>query len=128
MINLVDSSAWLAYLAGEKNRAHFRKPIKDFLHLIVPTIVIYEVFKKMLAEQGLDAAFEASAHMQRARVTRLDEYMASLAARISHEKKLGMADSIILATARTYDATLWTQDADFKGMQGVKYFPKRVRN
>lgn len=124
MINLVDSSAWLAYLAGEGNRKHFRAPIKDFFHLIVPTIVIYEVFKKMLAAWNPESALEASAHMQRARVMSLTADLAILAAKISREEKLGMADSIILATARTYGATLWTQDADFKGMEGVKYFKK----
>ncbi|MFH0820380.1 MAG: type II toxin-antitoxin system VapC family toxin [Candidatus Peregrinibacteria bacterium] len=123
-MNLIDSSAWLAYFNGEKNRVHFREPIKDFIHLIVPTIVIYEVFKRMLATCGSDSALEASAHLQRARVIPLTDHLAILAAKISREEKLGMADSIILATARTYSATIWTQDADFKGVAGVKYFKK----
>lgn len=125
MMNIIDSSAWLAYLAGEENRKHFRGPIKDFLNLIVPTIVIYEVTKKMMVSFGEDSVIEVGTHMQRGRVIPLNDYLAISAAKISREEKLGMADSIILATARTYGATIWTQDADFKGIKEVKYFSKK---
>lgn len=125
MTNLVDSSAWLAYFTGEESRKHFREPIKDFINLIVPTIVIYEVFKRMLAAWGPEAALEISAHMRQAKVMPLTDHLAILAAKISREEKFGMADSIILATARTYDATVWTQDVDFKKIKGVKYFAKK---
>ncbi len=125
MMNLIDSSAWLAYLTGEENRKHFREPIKDFMHLIVPTVVLYEVTKRMMASFGEASVIEVGTHLQRGRVIPLTDYLAILAAKISREEKLGMADSIILATARTYGATLWTQDADFKGIKEVKYFAKK---
>ena len=35
-----------------------------------------------------------------------------------------MADGIILATARSAGAVLWTQDADFEGLAHVRYFAK----
>jgi len=41
------------------------------------------------------------------------------------ELGLPMADSVMLATARAYNATLWTQDAHFKDVEGVKYVEKR---
>ena len=59
--------------------------------------------------------------MQQARVIDLDAPMALTAARLSTELRLPLADSVILATARTHDAVLWTQDADFKGMPRVEY-------
>lgn len=43
------------------------------------------------------------------------------AARLSRTHGLPLADSIILATARVFDAVLWTQDADFKGLAGVQF-------
>lgn len=51
----------------------------------------------------------------------LDARLVLLTARISLERKLPMADSVILPTARAYGATVWTQDADFKGLPGVQF-------
>ena len=51
--------------------------------------------------------------------------LAVAASKLSLDHNLPMADSIILATAREFDATIWTQDSDFKDFQGVKYFPKK---
>lgn len=63
--------------------------------------------------------------MQQGRVVELSAPISLSAARISLDHKMPMADSVILATARAYEATLWTQDADFKGIQGVKYAVKK---
>ena len=124
-MNIVDSSAWLAYLTEEKNAGHFAEAVEDYLNLIIPTVVIYEVTKRMMASFGEDSVIEVGTHLQRGCVIPLTDYLAILAAKISREEKLGMADSIILATARTYSATLWTQDADFKKIKVVKYFAKK---
>jgi predicted nucleic acid-binding protein len=91
----------------------------------VPTISIFEVFKRILIEKGRTDALEAIAIMYDGKVVDLDREIALLAADASFELKLPMADSIILATSRAHDATLWTQDEHFKEIEGVKYIEKK---
>lgn len=122
-MNVVDSSAWLEYFANGPNADFFAPPIEKTGDLVVPTVTLYEVFKRILQQRGEGPAFKAVAAMQQGRVVDLDAAMALVAARISLERRLPMADSIILATARTHGAVLWTQDADFAGLSGVKYKP-----
>ena len=124
-MNVVDSSGWLEYFAGGKNALCFEAPLKDSETLVVPTVTIYEVFKVLLREAGSDAALQAVSAMQRGTVIDLTPKLAISAALISHEHSLPMADSIILATAQETEATIWTQDVDFKGIDSVKYFPKK---
>jgi len=124
-MNIVDSSGWLAYFADEPNAKHFLNPLKDTASLVVPTITVYEVFKVVLRESSKDEALQAVAVMQKGTVVDLTVQLAIAASRLSLEHSLPMADSIILTTAKAYDAILWTQDADFKNMPGVKYFPKK---
>ncbi len=120
-MNLVDSSGWLEYFADGPKAKYFQSPIHDTRRLIVPTISLYEVFKKVLLEFGEDKALQAIALMEKAKVIDLDLELSLKAAKLSHQLKLPMADSIILATARMNDAMLWTKDADFKGMLNVRY-------
>ena len=124
-MNIVDSSGWLAYFADEPNAKHFLKPLKDTASLVVPTVTVYEVFKVVLRESSKDEALQAAAVMQKGTVVDLTFQLAIAASRLSLEHDLPMADSIILTTAKAYDAILWTQDSDFKNMAGVKYFPKK---
>ena len=121
-MNCVDSSGWLAYFADTKNAAKFLVPLKDISRLLVPTVVMYEVNKVLLREQGEEAAIIAQAHMQQGTVVDLNTELALSAAGVSVEMHIPMADSIILATARAFDATIWTQDDHFKGLKKVKYF------
>ncbi len=93
--------------------------------MIVPTICIYEVFKRLLAERDEDSALLSVGLMLHGREAALDRNIAIEAAQVSRELKLSMADSIILATARAHNATLWTQDEHFKGMDGVKYIERK---
>ena len=123
-MNVVDSSAWLDYFADGPNAAAFAEPLCDPATLIVPVITLYEVFKVVLRQRGEDAALQAVALMQQGTVVELTAPLALEAARTSAESGLPMADSIILATARQYDATLWTQDDHFKGIESVRYLPK----
>lgn len=123
-MNLIDSSAWLAYFTGEKNAKFFRKAILDKKKLLVPSIVIYEVFKKILSEKDKNTAIKYAGQMSEGMVVSMDMSTALTAANFSKEYKLAMADSIILATASEYKAILWTQDGDFKNLPGVKYFKK----
>ena len=124
-MNIVDSSAWLAYFADEPNAKHFISPLKDTDSLVVPTITLYEVFKVVLRESSENEALQATAAMQKGTVVDLTVPLAIAASKLSLEKGLPMADSIILTTAKAYDAILWTQDSDFRNMAGVKYFPKK---
>ena len=127
-MNLVDSSGWLEYLAEGRNADFFAPAVEDTEHLIVSAINVYEVFKRVLQQRGEDAALQAVALMQQAAVVDVSPPIALDAAKLSAELKLPMADSLILATARAHSATIWTQDADFKGLPDVKFVgqqPKR---
>ena len=93
--------------------------------MIVPSIILYEVFKKVLSERGEDMALRIIAHMKLGKVVDLDLEIALLAARLAKEHKLPMADSVILATAQRHNAIIWTQDSDFKNFKGVKFFNKK---
>ena len=123
-MNLIDSSGWLEYFVGGKNANFFAPVIEDIANVIVPTIGIFEVFKRTLVDKNRDDALEAVAMMYGGRIVDLDREIALIAAELSFELKLPMADSIILATARANDAILWTQDEHFKGLAGVKYIKK----
>jgi predicted nucleic acid-binding protein len=124
-MNIVDSSGWLAYFADEPNATHFLAPLHDTDSLIVPTVTIYEVFKVVLRESGDNEALQAVLAMQNGTVVDLTAARAITSSKLSVQYSLPMADSIILATAREFDATLWTQDSDFKNISGVKYFPRQ---
>ena len=124
-MNIVDSSGWLAYFADEPNAKHFISPLRDTDSLVVPTITVYEVFKVVLRESSENDALQSTAAMQKGTVVDLTVPLAIAASKLNLEKGLPMADSIILATAKAYDAILWTQDSDFRNMAGVKYFPKK---
>lgn len=124
-MNIVDSSAWLEYFADTKHAKKFARVIENKESLLVPSIVLYEVFKKLFSEKNEEAALRIVAHMKLGKVINLDLEIALQAAKLSHQYGLPMADSIILVTARKHNATLWTQDVDFKGFEGVKYFSKK---
>ena len=125
-MNVVDSSAWLEYLANGPNASFFSTPIEQTDDLVVPSLSIYEVFKRVLQQRDENDALQAVAAMQQGRVVNLDAVIAVSAARLSIENHLPLADSVILATARAFGATLWTQDAEFEGMQGVQYRKRKV--
>ena len=124
-MNLVDSSAWLEYLTDGPNASYFSPVLEQPAKLIIPVICVFEVFKKVLKEKGIDAAIEVVALMQQGEVVHLDAKLSMEAAKLSLEFKLHMADSIILATARAFGAVIWTQDADFEKIDGVKFIRAR---
>lgn len=125
MANVVDSSGWIEYFADGPNADFFAPVVEDTGSLVVPSITLYEVFKRLLVEPaGEGAALEVVAAMQQGLVVALSPELALAAAKISSETKLPMADSVILATAREHDATLWTQDSDFEGVEDVNYVKK----
>jgi predicted nucleic acid-binding protein len=120
-VNVVDSSAWLEYFADGPNAGFFAPAIENTSDLLVPSLVLYEVFKRVNQQRGEGAALQAIAVMQQGTVIDLDASLALAAARTSIDLRLPMADSVILATARGHAAVLWTQDADFRGLPDVEY-------
>ena len=123
-MNIVDSSGWLEYFADGPNADRFAAPLGNVAELLVPSITLYEVFKVVCRQRGEDAALQAVAMMQQGKVIELSSSIALLAAKLSLDLKIPMADSIILATAQIHNAVLWTQDDDFRGLSGVRYFSK----
>lgn len=123
-MNIVDSSGWLEYFADTKNAKNFAATIENIKELLVPVITIYEVFKKVLQNKGEEFALQIIAHMKQGKVIDMNLELAIYAAKLSAELHLPMADSIILATAKKYNAKIWTQDKDFENQEGVIFFQK----
>ena len=121
MLNLVDSCGWLEYFADSPKADFYAAAIEDTGNLLVPTICLLEVFKRILQQRREDAALQAAAVMHQGMVVPLTPEIALKAAGIGNELKLPLADSVILATARTYQGIIWTQDIHFKDFAGVRY-------
>ena len=120
-MNVVDSSAWLEYFANGPNASFFTPPIEDLERWIVPSVTIYEVFKRGLQQREGGQALQADATVQQGTVVKLDERLAISAARIGVDLKIPLAGRVVLATARAHSATVWTQDEDFRGLPNVQY-------
>ena len=123
-MNIVDSSGWLEYFAQGGNAGLFAPAIQDINSLVVPTICMYEVFKHILIQRGEENALQVIGLMSLGTISDLTQEIAINAAQISSELKIAMADSVILATARKYNAVLWTQGIDFEDLIGVNFIPK----
>ena len=123
-MNVVDTSGWLEYFEGGQNAKKFSTPIKEIKELVVPTICIYEISKVILRESDENHLLQALAAIQKGRIVDLTSSISTAAAKISLKHKLPMADSIIYATAQCFNATVWTQDIDFKDLPHVNYIPK----
>ena len=121
-MNVVDSSCWLEYFAGSELGERLAPIVQKIDELLVPSIIIYEVFKKLLNELDEDRALFAIAHMKQGIVMNLDADLAVYSAKVGKELKLAMADSMIYAAAKKFDAILWTKDKHFKSLDSVKYF------
>ncbi|MBI2911188.1 MAG: type II toxin-antitoxin system VapC family toxin [Chloroflexi bacterium] len=124
-MNVVDSSGWLEYFADGPNAAFFASPIREVDDLLVPALNLYEVYRRLYRQRGEAGAALAVGIMRQATVVSLDAAIALRAARVSLERRLAMADSVMLATAEELGATFWTQDSDFEAIPGVQYVPAR---
>jgi len=124
MLRIVDTCGWLEYIADTKNSKNFEQAILDTKNLIVPSIIIYEVFKKICLDYCEDTALEVIAELKQGKVIEINETISIYAAKLSLEKKLPMADALIYATGLLYKATIYTQDNHFENLSGVKYFTK----
>jgi len=126
-MNIVDSSAWLEYFADGPNAEYFAGAIEDTAALVVPSITLLEVFKRIAQQRDEALALRYAAVMQQGEVIDLDSALALRAAAASLRHKLPLADSIIYATAQSVQGIVWTQDADFKDLDGVRCWPRRKR-
>lgn len=124
---VVDSSFWIEYFLGSE-LGRIIKENNDFKNnrFYVPTIVIYEVYKKLLHEFNMDLASDYISNLQTGIVINLDMNLSIASARLGKENKLPLADSIIYATAQKFNADLYTMDQHFKDLPGVKYFEKEA--
>ena len=123
-MNVVDSCGWLEYFADGRNAEFFAPAIEQTAELIVPTLTLFEVFKRILQQRNEADALRAIGLMRQGRCIDLNDSLALGAASLSFELKLPLADSIILYTARQHGATLWTQDAHFESVTGVRYIQR----
>ena len=123
-MNVVDSSAWLEYFADGLNAKHFAKVIEKPEELLVPSITLLEVFKRISQQRDEADALQYTAVMQQSTVVELDATLALHAAALGLRHKLPLADSIVYATAQARGALVWTQDTDFDGLPGVRFWPK----
>jgi predicted nucleic acid-binding protein len=123
-MNLVDSCGWLEYFANGKNADFFAPAIETPEQLIVPTLCLFEVFKRIMQQRNEIDALRAVGLMRQAKNIDLNDNLALSAARLSFDTKLALADSIIFATAQHYNATLWTQDVHFDGKPNVRFIQK----
>jgi predicted nucleic acid-binding protein len=126
-LNVVDSSGWLQFFADGPNAGFFARPITDTEQLTVPTISLFALFKRVLLQRGENAALQAVARMRQGNVVAWDADLALAAAHVGVWHKLPLADAVMLATARGHGATLWTQEADFEGIEGVRYVSRSAR-
>jgi predicted nucleic acid-binding protein len=122
-VNVIDSSGWLEYFAAGPNADFFAPALEAVDELVVPTVSIYEVFKRVLQQRGEGDALQAVALMQQGNVVDLSAMLALDAARMRVALQIPMADAIFLTTARANGATFWTQNSHFDGMAGVEYVP-----
>jgi predicted nucleic acid-binding protein len=120
---LIDSYGWIEYLAGGRLAPKYEKYIEQSNeeNTITPTVVIYEVYRKLMREKGEEIALEVYGQLARTRIVPLSEELAISAADVGLKFKLSMADAIIYATARSEQARLVTSDKHFKGLEGVEF-------
>lgn len=121
MLTVVDSSGWIEYFVDGPNADRFAEAIENTEDLIIPTIILTEVYRWMLRNSNESNALTVLAMMKQGKVVDLDAFHAVASAELSHKYRLPLADGIIYSTSKQCDAELITQDADLKGLEGVKY-------
>jgi toxin FitB len=122
---VVDSSGWIEFFTDGPLADYYASRLRRLGTVITPVIVVYEVYKRLKRELSEDDAVIAVSAMQRSQVVPIDQELALTAADLSLEHGLAMADPIVLATARKFQAELVTSDRDFMEIDGVTYLPKK---
>jgi predicted nucleic acid-binding protein len=120
-MKLIDSSGWIEFATDGPLARRYQAHLQDRTQLITPSIVLYEVYKRLRRDAGEGAADAIAAEMGKTLIVPLDDQLAMMAAEESLSHKLAMADAIVYATALAYSAKIITSDADFKGLPHVIY-------
>ena len=123
-MNVVDSSAWIEYLQDTARADLFALPIEDRAALLVPTIALFEVHKVLSRKLPADVVMQCLDVMRMGRVLDLTDQRAIAASQVASAHKLAMADAVMYAIAQEFEATFWTQDVDYQGLDGVRYCAK----
>jgi toxin FitB len=121
---IVDSCGWLEWFTNGMLAEKYEKYLADQENIMMPAIILFEVYKVLKREAGEEKALIAAGYMKNSNVIPLDETLALAAADISLQESLAMADSIIVAAARLHGCKIITSDADLKDQPGVIYLPK----
>jgi predicted nucleic acid-binding protein len=127
-MTVVDSSGWIEFLHGTERARLYEPALRSLEKVVVPSLAIFEVHRLIAAKRGDAVADAATSVMRKCRIAVLDATLAIRASKLSRQYKLAMADAVIYATAQEWGADLWTQDAHFKDLPGVEYFPKSKPN
>jgi predicted nucleic acid-binding protein len=123
---VLDSSAWIEYVQNGPNADEYARVFKGKnVEIIVPSVCIFEVYRSIERIVSMREALAVTMGMQAYVIDELSSDRARQAAAISRAHSLSTADAIIYATAQAFSATLYTQDADFIKLPGVKYFKHR---
>jgi predicted nucleic acid-binding protein len=123
-VKLVDSSGWLEFFTDGPLAEQYASHLTDLDDIFTPTLVLYEVYKRIRRERGEEEALTAAAQLKKTRLVPLTETVAIRAAEVSLEHRLAMGDAVVYATAILNDAILVTSDSDFAAIPGVVYLEK----
>ena len=121
---IVDSCGWLEWFTDGKLADSYKKYLVDQDNILMPAIILYEVYKILKREVGEEKALLAAGYMKNLPVIPLDETLALAAADVALRESLAMADAMIVAAARLNNCKIITSDADLKDQTGVEYIPK----
>ncbi len=121
---IVDSCGWLEWFTNGKLADRYERYLADQNNMVLPAIVLYEVYKILKREVGEEKALLACGYMKQSPVIPVDEILALTAADIALQEKLAMADALVVATAHLNNCTIITSDADLKNQSCVEYIVK----
>ena len=121
---IVDSCGWLEWFSNGVLAQKYQKYLENKDKLLVPTVVLYEVYKILKREVGEEKALLAFGHMKISEVIHFDENLALRAADISLLHNLAMADAIVYAASVENNCRLITSDGDLKSLPQVTFISK----
>ena len=123
-MNVVDSSGWIEFFMAGANGLLFKPVIEQRDLLLVPTIALFEVHKILSRNLNEDMVDRCLDVMRLGRVLDLTDRRAVAASKIARQHRLALADAAMYSMAQEHSATFWTQDVDYDGLPGVRYFSK----
>lgn len=122
---IVDSCGWLEWFTDGKLADKYRVHLVAPDNILMPAIILYEVYKVLKKKAGEEKALLAAGYMKNSSVIPFDDSLALVAADIALQEKLAMADAIIVAVSRVHNCRIISSDADLKDQPNVEYIPKK---